>query len=75
VKERAARLRACGTAALTARLDRLVGSRQSVLVERGAQGHTPCFTRVALEGAPQAGTLLPVFITGRDGDHLTGVAA
>ncbi len=75
VKERAARLRARGAAALTARLDRLVGSRQTVLVEQGDQGHTPCFTRVSLEAGSARGTLLPVLITGRDGNHLTGIAA
>src|SRR5205823_5326758 len=75
VKERAARLRARGAAARTARLDSLVGSRQTVLVERGAQGHTPCFTRVSLNRGATPGILLPVIITSRDGDHLTGIAA
>jgi threonylcarbamoyladenosine tRNA methylthiotransferase MtaB len=75
VKERAARLRARGAAALTARLDRLVGSRQTVLVEQGDQGHTPCFTQVSLEAGSARGKLLPVLITGRDGNHLTGIAA
>jgi threonylcarbamoyladenosine tRNA methylthiotransferase MtaB len=72
VKERAARLRARGAAALTARLDSLVGSRQTVLVERGDQGHTPCFTQVSLQAGSRPGTLLPVLITGRHGDRLTG---
>jgi threonylcarbamoyladenosine tRNA methylthiotransferase MtaB len=75
VKERAARLRARGAAALTARLESLTGSRQMVLVERGARGHTPCFAPVALQGAPEAGTLVALTITGRAGDLLTGIAA
>jgi threonylcarbamoyladenosine tRNA methylthiotransferase MtaB len=75
VKERAARLRARGAAALTARLQALQGSRQMVLVERGNVGHTPCFTRVALEPGLTAGTLLEITITGHRGDHLTGLAA
>jgi hypothetical protein len=61
--------------ALRARLDSLVGSRQTVLVERGEQGHTPCFTQVSLEAGSLPGRLLPVRITAREGDHLTGVAA
>jgi threonylcarbamoyladenosine tRNA methylthiotransferase MtaB len=75
VKERAARLRSHGAAALTARLQSLTGSRQMVLAERGARGHTPCFAQVSLEGAPEPGTLLALTITGRTGDHLTGIAA
>jgi threonylcarbamoyladenosine tRNA methylthiotransferase MtaB len=75
VKERAARLRSHGAAALAARLQSLAGSRQMVLAERGARGHTPCFAPVALEGAPEPGTLLALTITGRTGDHLTGIAA
>ena len=75
VKERAARLRARGAAALTARLQSLSGSRQMVLAERGSRGHTPCFAQVSLEGAPEPGTLLALTITGRTGDHLTGIAA
>jgi len=79
VKERAARLRACGTAALTKRLDAMVGSRQTILMERanpdGFQiGRTPCFTPVAMADVPH-GTFLPVRITGRDGERLTGVPA
>jgi len=75
VKERAARLRSHGAAALTARLQSLTGSRQMVLAERGARGHTPCFAQVSLEGAPEPGTLLALTITGRTGDLLTGIAA
>jgi len=75
VKERAARLRSRGAAALTARLQSLTGSRQMVLAERGARGHTPCFAQVALEGAPEPGTLFALIITGHTGDHLTGIAA
>jgi threonylcarbamoyladenosine tRNA methylthiotransferase MtaB len=72
VKERAARLRARGAEALTARLDSLKGSRQMVLAERGGIGRTPCFMPVALHTDTQPGTLLPMRITGHDGDHLTG---
>jgi threonylcarbamoyladenosine tRNA methylthiotransferase MtaB len=75
VKERAARLRARGAEALSARLDGMKGSRQSVLVERKAVGYTPCFSQVAVGSDTAPGTLIPFIITGRDGDHLTGIAA
>jgi threonylcarbamoyladenosine tRNA methylthiotransferase MtaB len=75
VKERAARLRARGAEALSARLDGMKGSRQSVLVERKAVGYTPCFSQVAVGSDMAPGTLIPFIITGRDGDHLTGIAA
>ena len=75
VKDRAARLRARGDAARTARLDSLKGSRHAVLMERGGYGRMPCFTKVSLHTDAMPGTLLPAVITGRDGDHLTGIAA
>jgi threonylcarbamoyladenosine tRNA methylthiotransferase MtaB len=74
VKERAARLRAQGDAARTARLETMIGTRHTVLMERGGIGRTPCFTPVEISGVPH-GTFLPVTITGRNGDRLAGVAA
>jgi threonylcarbamoyladenosine tRNA methylthiotransferase MtaB len=74
IKERAARLRARGAAALAARLDAMIGSRHTVLMERGGIGRTPCFTPVAIGDIPH-GTFLPVRITGRSGDRLQGVPA
>ena len=67
--------RACGAQALGRRLDSLTGGRQTVLMERGGVGYTPCFTKVGLDTDTAPGTLLPVIITGRNGDHLTGIAA
>ncbi len=74
VKERAVRLRDKGQAALMARLDRMKGSRRMVLMERGGIGRTPCFTPVEI-GDVAYGTFLPVDITGRRGEHLTGLPA
>ncbi|HEU0096940.1 MAG TPA: MiaB/RimO family radical SAM methylthiotransferase, partial [Rhizomicrobium sp.] len=74
VKERAAKLRARGAVALTKRLDTMVGSRHTVLMERGGIGRTPCFTPVAIGDVPH-GTFLPVTITGRSGERLTAVPA
>ena len=59
VKERAARLRAKGEAALAARLDGMTGARHTVLMERGGIGRTPCFTPVEIGDAPH-GSFLPV---------------
>ncbi|HKU64697.1 MAG TPA: tRNA (N(6)-L-threonylcarbamoyladenosine(37)-C(2))-methylthiotransferase MtaB [Rhizomicrobium sp.] len=72
VKQRAARLRHKGEVALRARLDSMIGSRHTVLMERGGIGRTPCFTPVAI-GDIAHGTFLDVRITGRSGEHLTGL--
>jgi threonylcarbamoyladenosine tRNA methylthiotransferase MtaB len=74
VKERAARLRARGAAALAKQLDAMIGSQQTVLAERGGMGRTPCFTPVEIGDVPH-GTFLPVHITGRSGDRLQGIPA
>jgi threonylcarbamoyladenosine tRNA methylthiotransferase MtaB len=72
IKQRAARLRQKGEAALHTRLDAMMGSRHTVLMERGGIGRTPCFTPVSFDkGVP--GTLLALSITGRNGDRLTGI--
>ena len=73
VRERAARLRHKGEAALAARLEGMRGSVQTVLTERGGIGRAPCFTPVLLEGAHAPGTLRTVTITGRQADRLTGI--
>ena len=72
VRNRAARLRLKGEAAMAARLDAMTGSVRSVLTERGGIGRTPCFTPVLLDGAHAPGTLRTVTITGRQADRLTG---
>jgi threonylcarbamoyladenosine tRNA methylthiotransferase MtaB len=74
VKDRAGRLRQRGAAALTARLDAMRGTTHTVLAERGGIGRTPCFTPVQIGPIPH-GTFLPIAITGRDGDRLTGLPA
>jgi hypothetical protein len=48
------------------------GTRHMVLMERGGIGRTPCFAPVEIDEAPH-GKFLPVHITGRNGDHLTGI--
>jgi threonylcarbamoyladenosine tRNA methylthiotransferase MtaB len=73
VKARAAWLRQKGEAALGARLAGMKGSRHMVLAERGGIGRTPCFTPVEIGDDVPHGTFLPVLITGRHCEHLTGV--
>mgnify|MGYP001272988699 CR=1 FL=1 len=82
-KQRAARLRALGEARLAAYLNSQVGQRADVLVETVeagmASGHTPGFAPVrfaaADEGAVTPGAIVPVEITGMDGNHLQGRVA
>jgi threonylcarbamoyladenosine tRNA methylthiotransferase MtaB len=74
-KERATRLRAKGETALGARLKAMMGSRHTVLMERGGIGRTPCFTPVSFDkGVPGSFLSLTITgtITGRHGVHLTG---
>ena len=70
VKERAARLRAAGDAALAARLSAEVGTRQRVLAEFGATGHTEAFSAVRLAGSVEPGAIVEATITAHDGRQL-----
>ncbi|SIQ68238.1 threonylcarbamoyladenosine tRNA methylthiotransferase MtaB [Rhizobium sp. RU35A] len=70
VKERAARLRATGEQLTAAHLDRMVGTRQTLLVEMSGFGHTENFSLVAAPGLTPR-DLVPVTITGHNGKHLT----
>ena len=69
IKARAARLREKGRDAYRRHLEAMVGSRQTVLIERPGLGRTENFTRVRLHGG-EPGTILPADITGHDGEHL-----
>jgi threonylcarbamoyladenosine tRNA methylthiotransferase MtaB len=64
VKERAARLRAHGEAAMAARMSSLVGSEQMVLVEKTGMGRTSCFAPAHFEGRPSPGAIVRTKITG-----------
>ncbi|OOY23143.1 tRNA (N(6)-L-threonylcarbamoyladenosine(37)-C(2))-methylthiotransferase MtaB [Thioclava sediminum] len=70
VKERAARLRAKGEAALAAHLDAQVGTEQLVLTETPRVARTEGFAEVAFEADQLEGTLMTVRITGHDGARL-----
>lgn len=79
VKARAASLRAAGAAQRVKMLDSRVGSHMSVLVEKPGEGRSPCFARVDLENvhstadAFASGEILPMRITGHDGERLQGL--
>ena len=70
MKERAARLRARGEAALAAYLATQVGTRRRVLTERGGIGHTEQFLTVKLAAPLAPGTILDLHMAGHDGRRL-----
>ena len=70
IKDRAARLRAVGEAALTAHLAAQVGRTHRVLTEGPRIGRTEQFTEVSFARDLPEGTLLDVTITGHDGTRL-----
>jgi threonylcarbamoyladenosine tRNA methylthiotransferase MtaB len=67
VKDRAARLRAAGEAALVRHLDRQVGRTVLALVERAGFARAEDFTEIAFVGEATVGGLTPLEITGHDG--------
>jgi threonylcarbamoyladenosine tRNA methylthiotransferase MtaB len=70
IKERAARLRSTGEAALHAHLERQVGARLWVLTERGGIGRTEQFLPVRLAGKAEHGMMLDITVAGHDGRQL-----
>jgi threonylcarbamoyladenosine tRNA methylthiotransferase MtaB len=70
VKERAARLREKGEAALAAHLQMLVGSGQMLLIEEAGIGRTPSFAPARFEGVARPGTFAQARITGATSKHL-----
>jgi threonylcarbamoyladenosine tRNA methylthiotransferase MtaB len=73
-KERAARLRAKGEAAMLTLLAGLAGTEQDVLVERPGFGRTPSFAPVLLRAETRPSTIVRVRIDGEDGAHLVAGA-
>src|SRR5690606_33371541 len=69
IKERAARLRAAGEAAYQRHLRALVGTRQSILIERNGLGRTEGFTLAAIEGGVP-GAIVAAEIVDQDGARL-----
>jgi threonylcarbamoyladenosine tRNA methylthiotransferase MtaB len=75
VKERAARLRAKGAAAMAACLAGQVGRTVEVLFETPGGGHTPHYLPVRVDGRHEPGTIAPVHITAATGTDLQGATA
>lgn len=73
IKDRAARLRAAGEAALIRHFGRHVGQVREALIERDTAARLPDFTQVKLSReAGEGGRTAPVQITGHDGKQLLG---
>ena len=70
VKQRAARLREKGSMALAGRLQSLVHTQQSVLIEKPGVGHTACFAQAEVEGAATPGSFVAARITAATATHL-----
>jgi threonylcarbamoyladenosine tRNA methylthiotransferase MtaB len=75
VKERAARLRQKGEAALCRHLDREIGARRRVLAETPVLGRTEQFAEVRLARGGRPGAIIEVEITGHDGRRLLAAPA
>lgn len=71
-KERASRLRAAGEQALLKHLQAKIGLQESVLVEKETEGRCEDFTPVRLSTAHQPGSLIPLTITGVEGNMAVG---
>jgi threonylcarbamoyladenosine tRNA methylthiotransferase MtaB len=67
VKDRAARLRAAGEAALGRHLERQVGRTLSGLVERPGAARAADFTEIVFDGAGEPGEIVALTVTGHDG--------
>jgi threonylcarbamoyladenosine tRNA methylthiotransferase MtaB len=74
VKDRAARLRAAGAAALARHLERQVGRTLFGLVERPGVARAADFTEIAFEGAGEPGEIVALTVTGHDGHRALACA-
>ena len=70
MKERAARLRSKGERALAVRLQSLVATEQTILVENQRLGRTACFAQVRLSGMAEPGSFRRVRISDATEKHL-----
>jgi threonylcarbamoyladenosine tRNA methylthiotransferase MtaB len=70
VKERAARLRGKGSAALRCHLHSLIGTEQVFVAETENTGRTACFAQVALNGRAQPGNFVRARVTGASDTRL-----
>ncbi|MDR5653251.1 tRNA (N(6)-L-threonylcarbamoyladenosine(37)-C(2))-methylthiotransferase MtaB [Ruixingdingia sedimenti] len=75
IRDRAARLRAAGGAALARHLAEQQGRLHQVLMESPRMGRTAQFTEVHLDTDQPEGRIVPARITGQAGEALTATAA
>ncbi|HEV2652535.1 MAG TPA: tRNA (N(6)-L-threonylcarbamoyladenosine(37)-C(2))-methylthiotransferase MtaB [Rhizomicrobium sp.] len=73
-KDRARRLRAKGETAMAARHAGLVGTTQTILVEKNGVGRTECFAPVALDADAAPGAFVTTKITGASAKELRAAA-
>jgi threonylcarbamoyladenosine tRNA methylthiotransferase MtaB len=73
VRQRAARLRAAGAAALAAELSRRVGSAGDVLIEGPGRGRADCYAAVRFDAAFETGSVRHMRFVGASGPNLVGV--
>jgi threonylcarbamoyladenosine tRNA methylthiotransferase MtaB len=73
VRERAARLRAAGAAALAADLSARVGNTTEVLVERPQMGRAACYALVSFAEPAAPGSIRPMRLAASTGRSLVGV--
>ncbi|MCE1235369.1 MAG: tRNA (N(6)-L-threonylcarbamoyladenosine(37)-C(2))-methylthiotransferase MtaB [Hyphomicrobiales bacterium] len=73
IKERAARLRQAGEAALARALDAEIGRRDRVLIEKADQGHTERFFPVRVNGAGLSNLPIGEIVEVRIDEHEAGV--
>ena len=74
IKERAARLRAAGEAALAAELIGRIDSETDVLIERPGMGRAAFYARVSFSGPGAAGSVRRMRLVGTSGRDLIGAA-
>lgn len=75
IKERAARLRAAGEAALAADLRSRIGSETDVLIERPGVGRAAFYAAVSFESPAAEGVISRMRLVGTTGSRLIGVPA
>src|SRR5205085_11223177 len=73
IRERAARLRAAGAAALKSELSARIGRDSDVLVEAPGRGRADCYAAVRFDGALDPGTVARMRFAAAEGDTLMGV--
>ncbi|MEO0543476.1 MAG: tRNA (N(6)-L-threonylcarbamoyladenosine(37)-C(2))-methylthiotransferase MtaB [Pseudomonadota bacterium] len=74
VKQRAAALRAKSDSVWARHLDKFAGGLFTALIENGGVGRIEDFTPIRVSGNLPAGLLVPVTVSGHDGDMLVGDA-